>query len=149
MENLMMDELPFEDDVSGRIMALEEVIIYGAGVMGHALKLCLEAEPYKKMVSLFIVGDAGANPESIGDTPVIAIDAADTYKGQTIIVALNETNLPGAVKSLREAGFDNLIELNAAGDEWANIKANYFLCNQEECYIPFKMLGARIEANNG
>ena len=136
-----MKRLYYDDEIEKRIDTLDEVIIYGAGVMGQALKLCLEARPYDKKVSNFIVSQTAGNPEMIGDAPVIAVDEADRYKDRTIIVALNEGNMPGAIKTLNEKGFRDLMLLNAAGDEWSHIKANFFLCNPEYCYIPFRMIG--------
>ena len=130
----------FNDEIISRINDLDEIIVYGAGVMGKALKLCLESEPYNKKICLFIVNDVDRNPEMIGDTPVIAIDKAEEYKDQVIMVALNETHMPRAVETLRVKGFKNLILLNAAGDEWSHIKANYFLSNPNHCYIPFMMI---------
>lgn len=136
----MKEELYFQDEIITEIIALNEIIIYGAGVMGQALKLCLESEPYNKKVQLFIVNSMDGNPGKISFTPVISIDQADEYKEHKIIVALNEANMPGAVDCLRTKGFKNLILLNAAGDDWAHIKANYFLSNPDRCYIPFRMM---------
>lgn len=125
-------------------MTIENVIIFGAGVMGQALKMCLEAKPYKKKVHCFIVSDTVNNPKSIDGTPVVCIKDADEYKDETVIVALNEANMPGAVEVLHSCGFNNLMLLNAAGDEWSYIKAKFFLNNQNLCYIPFSILPERI-----
>ncbi len=127
-----------------KIMKMNKVLIYGAGVMGRALKLCIESKPYFKNIYTFIVSDMNNNSVAIGNTPVIGISDADEYKDETIIVALNESNMPGAVENLYEHGFNNLILLNAASDDWSYIKACFFMNNQDRCFIPFKMLPERI-----
>ena len=119
------------------------VLIYGAGVMGHALKLCLESKPYNKKVQKFIVFSEDNNPKEINGTPVIGIEKAGEYREETIIVALNEKNMSGAVEGLHNHGFKNLILLDAACDEWSDIKMNYFMNNQDKCYLPFKMLSGK------
>jgi hypothetical protein len=129
-----------------QITSLDRIIIYGAGIMGKALKLCLEAKPFAKKVHVFIVKDIRSNPGYIEGTNVIEIGDAVKYKKDTIIIALNENNMPEAVKDLKVSGFDNLLMLNAAGDEWMSIKRCYFLYNQDKCYIPFKVLP---DAKNG
>lgn len=133
-----------DETVIERIRALDRVNVYGAGVMGQALKMCLESKPYDKKVHCFIVSSKSNNPEILGDTPVIGIEDAGEYKSEIIVVALNESNMLGAVEGLYSRGFKNLIMLNAAGDEWSYIKEYFFLSNQERCYIPFKMLPERI-----
>ncbi len=127
-----------------QINKMDKIIIFGAGVMGKALKMCLEAKPFNKTISCFIVSDIGNNPASIDGVRVIDIQRASEYKNATIIVALNESNLPGAIEGLHSHGFNNLLILNAAGDEWSSIKAYYFLHNQNECYIPYKELPVEI-----
>ncbi|WP_051200194.1 DUF4422 domain-containing protein [Butyrivibrio sp. FCS006] len=140
MDVLYENGICINDETIARISALDEIIIYGAGVMGRALKLCLESEPYNKRVCRFIVNDINRNPKMIGNVPVIALDKADEYKDRLIIVALNESHMPVAVETLNKRGFQKLIMLNAAGDVWMDIKAFFFLHNQDKCYIPFKML---------
>ncbi len=123
-----------------QINNMDQIAIFGAGIMGKALKLCLESKPFNKKVSCFIVSSLNNNPAKIDDTTVIDIDSANEYKDKTIIVALNESNLPGAIETLNNHGFNKLLVLNAAGDEWSDVKASFFLYNQEQCFIPFKML---------
>ncbi len=108
--------------------------------MGRALKLCLEAEPFCKKIKAFVVKDTGENPNNIDDIQVIGIDEAEAFRKQPIIVALNEKNMPGALRELAEKGFDNLMPINAAGDEWSDIKNAFFLDNQEKCYLPYRLL---------
>ncbi len=139
-----MTERIIHSEITNGIFSLDKIIIYGAGVMGRALKMCLESKPYKKRVRYFIVSNITNNPETIDGIPVIGIEDAGEYRSETIIVALNEANMPGAVNGLHGHGFKNLILLNAAGDEWSYIKEDYFLNNQDGCYIPFKMLPERI-----
>ncbi len=130
----------FDDEIIDQISAMDEIIIYGAGVMGQALKLCLESKPYKKRVSLFIVASMTGNPKQIGDARIIELNQSEEYKDRMIFVALNETHMSGAVEELRARGFNNLILLNAAGDEWSHIKVNYFLNNPDQCFLPFRMM---------
>ncbi|WP_155828906.1 nucleoside-diphosphate sugar epimerase/dehydratase [Butyrivibrio sp. NC2007] len=128
------------DTAIEKIMCMDKIVIYGAGVMGKALKLCLESKPFNKRIQCFIVSNRLSNPKMIKGTPVIGMEEAEEYKDDTIIVALNENNMPGAIEGLHKQGFKKLLIMNAASDEWSHIKKCYFLNNQDKCYIPFKML---------
>ncbi len=141
----MRNDMYFNDEIIEKICALDEVVVYGAGVMGQALKLCLESKPYDKLVDMFIVKKTDENPKEIGKTQVASLDEVKEYKDKTIIVALNEIHMSGAVEELHKKGFNKILLLNAAGDEWAHIKANFFLNNPGQCYIPFRM----FERGNG
>lgn len=125
----------YSDETVNRICGLKRVIIYGAGTMGRALKVCLESDVYNKSVERFLVQSLTGNPKDIDGCPVTEIgDFVD--KNAEIIVALNEKNMPSAVHTLNDRGFTNLILLNAAGDSWSYIKGNYFLEQRDLC-IPF------------
>ena len=133
----MERRLYYEDETVGRICGLDRIIIYGAGIMGRALKLCLESDVYGKKVEYFVVMNEEGNPHDIDGCPVIGIDKAVNDKDSIIIVALNEKNLNTAVPVLTKHGFKNLIVLNAAGDSWTYIKGNYLLSDKTEKYLPF------------
>ena len=133
----MNHQFYYEDETVRRICGLERIIIYGAGTMGRALKLCLESNVYGKKVDYFVVMNEEDNPHEIDGCPVIGIDYAVKDKDATVIVALNENNLKTAEPVLRQHGFKNLIMLNAAGDSWSYIKGNYFLSEETEKYLPF------------
>jgi len=145
----MMEDEYISNKAADRINRLDEILVYGAGIMGKALKLCFESQPYKRHIRCFIVSDTEKNPHEISGTPVIGLEDAAEYRACPIIVALNEGNMPGALKGLREHGFEDLIPLNAAGDDWSNIKKNYFLSNRDKCYIPFEMLPEEVKICHG
>lgn len=125
----------YSDDTVNKICSLHRVIIYGAGTMGRALKVCLESDAYNKSVERFLVQSKSDNPIDIDGCPVTEIGEFNDNDAD-IIVALNEKNMPSAVQTLNSRGFYNLILLNAAGDSWSFIKGNYFL-EKRNLYIPF------------
>ena len=129
----------YDNDTVRRISDLNKIIIYGAGTMGRALKLCLESDVYKKRVEAFLVKSLNNNPQEVGGTPVVTMKDFDGDKNAPIIVALNEKNILTALKELKEAGFTNLIELNAAADSWQYIKARYFM-EKKNLYLPFEVM---------
>ena len=143
----MDSKLFFCSEKIKEICRCSPVIIYGAGVMGKSLRLCLEGEPYRKVVKAFVVNDTGRNPKRIGTTPVMGIDEASEYKNTSIIVALNDTNMREAIDELSSKGFSKLIELNAAEDDWAYLKANYFLSNPDDCFTNFSMLPENLHSD--
>ena len=146
----MNDRLLYTDITVKKIIKLSRIIIYGAGVTGQALKKCLEAEPYNKRVEYFIVKCKDGNPEYVGLSPILQIeDITEADKAETIIVALNEKHMALACEDLKKNGFHKLIMINAAGDTWSYIKGNYFIFNQEKCYLPFEpLLKGGLEAKN-
>ncbi len=140
----MTSDLYYKNNTIIDICKLDKVIIYGAGIMGRALKLCLESDVYRKKVSLFIVMNEEQNPKQIDNCPVIGLDNVDLNKDEPIIVALNEKNMESAKRELRERGFCNLILLDAASDSWSYIKGNYFLSTDTEKYLPFEPVNRTV-----
>lgn len=132
-----MSNCLYSSKLIDRICSIDNIIIYGAGIMGKALKLCLESAPYNKKIECFIVNDTTNNPETIDGIPVKSIVDSCCYKAREIIVALNENNMPSAISDLKSAGFTKCIELNANSEEWSYIKGEYFYNNSIECYIPY------------
>ncbi len=118
-------------------MLPDKLIIYGAGVMARALKMCVESAPYKRQVERFIVNGKYDNPPEIEGVKVYTLEEACDCRDEEIVVALNEENMKSAIQDLRDAGFEHLHLMNAAGDEWAKIKYDYYLHNNEKCYLPF------------
>ena len=122
------------------ILNNDNVVIYGAGVMGKALKLCLEAPPFNSHVRTFIVNSLKNNPDHIGSTPVISLDCAQEYKHQRVIVALNESNMVSANNDLKKAGFDNVLFMNAAGNEFSRIKMIFMKYHPEISPFPVQII---------
>lgn len=118
------------------ILNNDDVIIYGAGVMGKALKLCLETSPFNSHVRTFIVRSMDNNPDHIDSTPVIPLNRAQQYRHKKVIVALNEKNMLSAEKGLKEAGFDNLVLMDAAGDKFCRIKKIFLKYHPELSPFP-------------
>ena len=134
-----MRYLRYSDETLKKICALNRIIIYGAGTMGRALKVCLESEVYRKRVAFFLVRDEDNNPLEIDGCPVVRLSEYRESKDIPVIVALNEKNLLSATKELRANGFTNMICLNAAGDSWQYLKGNYF-AEAPGLYLPFAIL---------
>lgn len=108
------------------ILNADEVIIYGAGMMGKTVKSCLESEPYCVRIKAFIVESLESNPNHVDGIPVIDIGHAGLYKDALILAALHEKNMPGALKRLSEAGFWHVRPLSFDSDEWSDIRGNWF-----------------------
>ena len=136
-----MKRLYYSDEIVNEIDNLEHIVIYGAGTMGRALKLCLESDVYKKKVECFLVHSLENNPSDIDGCPVFE-SSAYSEKERKIIVALNEKNLVSAIQALDEEGFHNLIILNASGDSWSYLKGNYFRNYNKSLYLPFESVKA-------
>lgn len=108
------------------ILSAGEIMIYGAGVMGRAVKSCLESAPYEIKVTRFIVQSLQENPKHVGGVPVIDISHASLYRDAWIVAALHERNMPGALRQLSEAGFRHVVPLSFDSDEWSDIRGNWF-----------------------
>jgi len=131
--------MKYVDETIKKICDLDRIIIYGAGTMGRALKVCMESDAYCKKVVFFLVRDEDDNPADIEGCPVVRLSEFRESKDTPIVVALNEKNLLTAIKDLRMCGFTNLICLNAAGDSWQYLKGNYF-AEATNLYLPFTIL---------
>lgn len=127
--------MDYYNDELGFINNLNKIVVYGAGTMGRALKLCLESGTYRKRVNFFLVRDEDDNPVDIDGCQVVRLSQYKGPKNIPIIVALNEKNMISACNGLKEKGFSNLIRLNAAGDTWQYIKGNYFV-ETKNLYLP-------------
>lgn len=105
----------------------DEIVIYGAGVMGNAVKKCLEDAPYHVKIRAFLVSSMENNPDHIDGIPVIDLAHASAFRKLLVLVALHERSMKGALKQLKEGGFDNCIPLSFDSDEWSDIRGNWFL----------------------
>ena len=110
-----------------RLVHTDELVIYGAGVMGSAVKRCLEDAPYHVRIRAFIVSSMQNNPDNIDGIPVMDIAHASACRNMLILVALHERNMAGALKELETAGFYNCIPLSFDSDEWSDIRGNWFM----------------------
>lgn len=142
-----MSDYLYSSELIDKICSIENIIIYGAGIMGKALKMCLEAAPYNKKIECFLVKDIIGNPKIIDGIPVKSISDCNYYKEREIIVALNEKNMSSAILDLESAGFARYIELGANSEEWSYIKGEYFYTNPDKCYVPYIPIEC-VENNN-
>lgn len=122
----MERNLLYWNPVIGQLENLTEVIIYGAGVMGKALKKCITGEPYRLRVACFLVEAAGNNPDFIGQIPVIEMKSAEKYKNSPVLVALHEKHMDRALSTLSRKGFANVVPVSFDGDVWSDIRGNWF-----------------------
>jgi len=112
--------------VIGQLEHLSEVIIYGAGVMGKALKTCLTEEPYNLHITCFLVEDTASNPHYVDDIRVIGIRNAGQYKDSLVLVGLHEKHIGRAIENLSREGFTNILPVTFDGDVWSDIRGNWF-----------------------
>lgn len=109
-----------------KLLHTDEIVIYGAGVMGKVVKKCLQDMPYHVKIRAFLVSSMHNNPNNIDGIPVIDLAHASDCRNMLVLVALHERSMAGALKQLREAGFCNCIPLSFDSDEWSDIRGNWF-----------------------
>lgn len=117
------------DEIIERIGRADKLFIYGAGLMGKALKKCLTEPPYNKVISCFIVENMSDNPNAIGDTPIKDVASVLAYKDEIVLVALHEKHIFGAIEMLCDYGFSNVIPVSFDSDLWSIIRGNWFESN--------------------
>lgn len=117
------------DEMTYRIENADKLFIYGAGLMGKALKKCLTEAPYNKVISGFVVGSMENNPEIIDDIAVMDVACAVEFKDSVVLVALHEKHMISALENLRKHGFSNLISVSFDSDLWSEIRGNWFRTN--------------------
>lgn len=133
--------LDYWNELLKEILNTEELVIYGAGVMGRTVKKCLEEAPYYKKVEGFIVKSLKNNPHAIDGVPVREMADALQYREALIVVALHEKNMEGVLMQLSEAGFHHVVPLSFDSDEWSDIRGNWFhamYCEQKKEYLSLK-----------
>lgn len=123
----MNKKLFFTNKTIDTILSADKLIIYGAGVMGRSLKKCLEGTPYNKKILAFVVADMTNNPKEVDGVSVIDIKHASIFKDALILVALHEKNIYGALESLEQEEFNNVIPISFDSDLWSDIRGNWFL----------------------
>lgn len=119
-------------------MSAEEVIIYGAGDMGRALKKCLESEPFNKQISAYIVQNMKNNPSDIEGSPVISISSGESYKNKLLLVALNDKIIQEALTVIQMYKFENVIPVSFDGDLWCKIRDLWFESHREILTISYR-----------
>ena len=65
--------MSYWNELLEEILRAGEIVIYGAGVMGRAVKSCLTDAPYYVTVKAFMVESLRNNPAYIDEIPVIDI----------------------------------------------------------------------------
>lgn len=120
-----MGKLFYWDDTIKRIVNEENILIYGAGMMGKALYRCLSGEPYNKNILGFIVSQKDNNPSNIGHVPVMDLEEGKKYKDYLLLVALHDKNITSALEVLDEQKFTNLLPVTFDGDAWMHIRGNW------------------------
>lgn len=116
----------YNNELNTRITKLNEVIIYGAGVMGQALMTCLSGAPYNSTILCFIVENTENNPKDILGIPVISLEESVRYKEKTILVALHEKSITQAMEKLYANGFFDLLPISFDSDIWSCIRGNWW-----------------------
>ena len=101
------------------------VVIYGAGLMGKALKTCLDNCDERFHIERFVVNSIEGNPDEIDGIPVISIDDAVMYKNSRVFVALHEKHLYEAIDELAKRGFVDIVPISFDGDLWSDIRSSY------------------------
>lgn len=112
-----------------KIVNSQEIIIYGAGLMGKNLFTILTSSVFNKRIKAFIVREKDGNPDYIDDVPVFAMNDAVDYKNKLTLVALHEKHLNGAMKELRENGYVNLLPVSFDNDLWCDMREEWINAN--------------------
>ncbi|WP_160559605.1 DUF4422 domain-containing protein [Parablautia muri] len=135
----------YKEELITELIKEGEVVIYGAGVMGKALKVCLKDAPYNLSVTSFLVRSMEGNPDEIEGIPVLDLEHAAGYKEKKILVALHEKHIKEAMKELRDKGFSRLIPISFDSDIWSNIRGNWLYNNQAENGLTYIDLNEALE----
>ena len=132
----MEERMLYPCDLTAELGGKNEIAVYGAGVMGRALMKCLKGAPYRLPVTCFLVGSMAGNPEEIEGIPVRDLEHGTEYRERTVLVALHEKHVAGAMEELRDRGFRFLVPISFDSDTWSNIRGNWLYCNQAESGLP-------------
>ncbi len=132
----MDGKLLYENKLIDRLRRADEIIIYGAGVMGRAVKRCLEEAPYYMCIKRFLVESMKGNEEVVDGVSVMELANAQRYRGTLILVALHERHMAKAMEKLREEGFANLVPISFDSDVWSDIRGNWFRHRQMASGLP-------------
>lgn len=138
-------EIFYKNELITKLCRLNEIVIYGAGMMGKALMTCLSDMPYNLPVTCFLVESMENNPKEIFNIPVIDLSHAAQYKGKTVLVALHEKHLSQAMKKLYADGFSDLIPISFDSDEWSYIRGNWYRAHQLKCQLAYIDLNEELE----
>lgn len=112
-----------------KIIDSQDIIIYGAGMMGKNIFTVLASPVFNKKVKAFVVREKNGNPDYIEGVSVIAMSDAIDYKDKLTLVALHEKNLNGAIKELKGSGFTNLIPVSFDNDLWSDMREEWIKVN--------------------
>lgn len=122
----------------------ERVVIYGAGLMGKALKKCLESSGNTAIIC-FLVQSSEGNPVEIDGIPVISIDNAKDFQREHILIALHEKHIDSALENLKEKGFINLTPISFDSDLWSELRERYLEKEWERNGRSYKRLSAELK----
>lgn len=111
-----------------RLMRKEPVLIFGARIVAKEITTCLYGEPYEANVLAHVVTDKKDNPDRFMGKDVLTISEAVSKYGtsHTIVLACMEKHLEEIIRSLTEAGYQDIIPLSFESDLWADVRWEYF-----------------------
>lgn len=109
------------------IIENQEVLIYGAGLMGKNLLTVLKSPLYNKRIAAFVVNNKEGNPSIIDGIQVLSIEEVLAYKDMLVLVALHEKHIQFAINELRNAGFSKIIPISFDNDLWSNIREQWLM----------------------
>lgn len=126
----MGNSMLYKNNLILELQNAKEIVIYGAGIMGKAVKRCLEEEPYHIKIKSFIVQSLENNSRMVENVPVVELAHADIYKNNLLLVALHEKYVDQAVNNLMREGFLNIVPITFDSDVWSDIRGNWFYHRQ-------------------
>lgn len=110
-----------------QIKKSNNVFIYGAGTVGKEVYFCLSEKPYNVKIDGFMVSDVSTNPKMYLGQPVISIEDGEKYDNPLILVAVIEKFKDEIMKSLAQAGYNNILELTFESDLWSELRGNFLI----------------------
>ena len=122
----------------------EKVVIYGAGLMGKALKRCLDSSGNTDIIC-FLVQSSEGNPAEIDGIPVVSLDNAKDFQNEHVLIALHEKHMDSALENLRKRGFINLTPLSFDSDLWSELREGYIEKDWESNGRSYKRLSTGLK----
>ena len=94
------------------ISKYDNIIIYGAGVVGKEVFLTLKEHNLHQKVKYFVVTDTNIEINKVFDIEVRSInDIEELYKKSVVLIAVSEKYIPEVTETLKKLGIKNYIDV--------------------------------------
>lgn len=137
----------YAKDVVEELKSVEQLVLYGAGLVAFEAANCLMGKPYQLKIDYCVVSSCEGSPDYVTGIPVIDLEKAKKMlrPDAVMIIATAEKYYASIRAALQEAGFSRVISMTFESDLWSDIRGNAYRAQRLAAGKPYLTLEEELE----